>query len=46
MIRRLAEALRPGGALVLGPVELPLAGATGLAPVEEGGTTVLRRSPR
>ena len=44
VIRRLAEALRPGGALVLGPVELPLAREAGLAPVEEGGAAVLRRA--
>jgi len=43
VIRRLAEALRPGGALVLGPIELPLAREAGLTPVEEGGATVLRR---
>jgi chemotaxis protein methyltransferase CheR len=46
VIRRLAEALGPGGALVLGPIELPLARAAGLTPVEEGGATVLRRGPR
>ena len=44
VIRRLAEALRPGGALVLGPIELPLAREVGLVPAEEGGATVLRRA--
>jgi chemotaxis protein methyltransferase CheR len=43
VIRRLAEALRPGGTLVLGPVEVPLGSAAGLSPVEEFGATVLRR---
>lgn len=41
--RRLAAALRPGGALVLGPVELALGAAAGLVAVEEEGTTLLRR---
>jgi chemotaxis protein methyltransferase CheR len=44
VIRRLGEALQPGGALVLGPVEVPLGSAAGLVPVEHGGATVLRRS--
>ncbi len=44
VIRRLAAALRPGGTLVLGPIELPLGQEAGLSPVEEGAATVLRRS--
>jgi chemotaxis protein methyltransferase CheR len=40
---RLVGALAPGGTLVLGPVELPLARALALEWVEEGGATVLRR---
>jgi chemotaxis protein methyltransferase CheR len=43
--RRLAEALRPGGTLVLGPVELPLGEEVGLVATDEGGATVLRRPP-
>jgi chemotaxis protein methyltransferase CheR len=43
VLRRLAGALRPGGVLVLGPVELPLASGADLAWVEEGGATLLRR---
>jgi chemotaxis protein methyltransferase CheR len=43
VLRRLAGALRPGGILVLGPVELPLASGTDLAWVDEGGATLLRR---
>jgi len=39
----LADALAPGGVLVLGPVELPLAGALDLEWVEDGGATLLRR---
>ena len=35
-LARLAAALVPGGALVLGPVELPLAGGTPLLPIAEG----------
>jgi chemotaxis protein methyltransferase CheR len=42
-LRRLAEALRPGGALVLGPVELPLASGLGLRVVDDGGATLLVR---
>jgi chemotaxis protein methyltransferase CheR len=41
--RRLAEALVPGGTLVLGPVEGVLGEKIGLDPVDEAGTTVLRR---
>jgi chemotaxis protein methyltransferase CheR len=44
VLRRLAGALRPGGLLVLGPVELPLADGMDLAWVEEGGATLLRRA--
>ncbi len=40
---RLAGALRPGGTLVLGPVELPAASAIELEWVEDGGATLLRR---
>jgi chemotaxis protein methyltransferase CheR len=43
VVRRLAEALRPGGTLVLGPVELALGEEAGLVAVDEGGATVLRR---
>jgi chemotaxis protein methyltransferase CheR len=43
VLDRLADALGPGGILVLGPVELPLAEELGLEIVEEGGATVLRR---
>lgn len=42
-IYTLAGALRPGGALVLGPVELPLASAIALAGVTDGGATLLVR---
>lgn len=42
-LRRLAGALRPGGALVLGPVELPLAAGLELEWVEEEGATLLVR---
>ncbi|MGC3997135.1 MAG: CheR family methyltransferase [Anaeromyxobacter sp.] len=40
-LRRLADALAPRGALLLGPVELPLAQGLPLEPVEEGGVTLL-----
>ncbi len=43
VLRRLADALRPGGVLVLGPVELPLASAVSLEWVGLGGATLLRR---
>ncbi|WP_242393990.1 CheR family methyltransferase [Anaeromyxobacter oryzisoli] len=43
VLRRLAAALRPGGALVLGPVELPLAMALPLEPVRAGVATLLVR---
>jgi chemotaxis protein methyltransferase CheR len=43
VLYRLAGALRPGGVLVLGPVELPLAAALDLEWVEDGGATLLRR---
>ncbi|MBK9518224.1 MAG: methyltransferase domain-containing protein [Anaeromyxobacter sp.] len=42
-LQRLAGALKPGGLLLLGPVELPLATGLGLALEEEGGATLLRR---
>jgi chemotaxis protein methyltransferase CheR len=44
VLYRLAAALAPGGALVLGPVELPLAAALPLEWVQDGGATYLRRS--
>ncbi len=40
---RLANAVRPGGVLVLGPVELPLAAALHFEWVEVAGATLLRR---
>lgn len=43
VLSRLAEALRPGGWLLVGPVELPLAHALPLEQVEEGGAMLLRR---
>jgi chemotaxis protein methyltransferase CheR len=43
VVRRLAASLATGGTLVLGPVEGVLGEDAGLAPVEEAGTTVLRR---
>jgi chemotaxis protein methyltransferase CheR len=43
VVRRLAGALRPGGVLVLGPVELPLATAGELELVRVGEATLLRR---
>lgn len=43
VLYRLVGALRPGGTLVLGPVELPLAGALALEWIEAGGATLLRR---
>ena len=45
VLYRLVGALRPGGLLVLGPVELPLAAALPLEWVEDGGATVLRKAP-
>jgi len=43
VLDRLARALRPGGLLLLGPVELPIASALGMDWVEHGGATFLRR---
>jgi chemotaxis protein methyltransferase CheR len=43
VVRGLAEAVRPGGLLVLGPVELALATPLGLEWVDEGDATLLRR---
>jgi chemotaxis protein methyltransferase CheR len=40
---RLAEAVAPGGLLLLGPVELPLAHGLAWEWVERGGATLLRR---
>jgi chemotaxis protein methyltransferase CheR len=42
-LRRLVAPLAPGGWLVLGPVELPLAPGLGLEWIEAGGATLLRR---
>jgi chemotaxis protein methyltransferase CheR len=36
-------ALAPGGTLVLGPVEVPLAAPLGLEWIDDGGATLLRR---
>jgi chemotaxis protein methyltransferase CheR len=44
-LHRLVGALAPGGLLVLGPVEVPLAAPMGLEWVEGGGATLLRRPP-
>jgi chemotaxis protein methyltransferase CheR len=46
VLERLVGALKPGGWLLLGPVELPLGAAHGLEWVEEEGATLLRRSER
>lgn len=46
VLYRLAGAVRPGGYLVLGPVELPLAAPLALEWVEDGGGTILRRPER
>jgi chemotaxis protein methyltransferase CheR len=43
VLYRLVGALRPGGLLVLGPVELPLAAALPLETIEDGGATLLRK---
>lgn len=43
VLDRLVGALVPGGLLVLGPVELPLAGPLDLEWLEERGATLLRR---
>jgi chemotaxis protein methyltransferase CheR len=43
---RLADAVAPGGFLLLGPVELPLAGGLAWEWVERGGATLLRRPTR
>jgi chemotaxis protein methyltransferase CheR len=40
---RLVPVLRPGGLLLLGPVELPIAAAIAVEWVDEGGATLLRR---
>jgi chemotaxis protein methyltransferase CheR len=42
-LARLAGAVAPGGYLLLGPVELPLAGGLGFEWLERGGATLLRR---
>jgi len=42
-LERLLSAVRPGGLLVLGPVELPLARSLPAEPVRLGGATLLRR---
>lgn len=46
VLRRLIDAVTPGGILVLGPVELPLAGALDVEWIEDGGATLLRRPER
>lgn len=43
VLYRLLSAVRPGGLLLLGPVELPLASALPVEWVEEGGATLVRR---
>lgn len=43
VLERLVAALRPGGALLLGPVELPLASALELERVQDAGATLLVR---
>ncbi len=43
VLYRLVGAVAPGGLLVLGPVELPLARALPLEWLEDGGATLLRR---
>jgi chemotaxis protein methyltransferase CheR len=43
VLYRLADALRPGGALVLGPVELPLAAGLEMEWVDDQGATLLVR---
>jgi chemotaxis protein methyltransferase CheR len=45
-IYRLVAALRPGGLLVLSPVELPLAAAVPVEWIEDAGATLLRRPDR
>ncbi len=45
VLYRLVDALRPGGHLVLGPVELALASPLGLEWIDEAGATLLRRPP-
>lgn len=45
VLYKLVGALHPGGLLVLGPVELPLASSLDLDWVEDGGATFLRRLP-
>jgi chemotaxis protein methyltransferase CheR len=42
-LARLAEAVAPGGYLLLGPVELPLVGGLAFEWVERAGATLLRR---
>jgi chemotaxis protein methyltransferase CheR len=42
-LHRLVGALAPGGTLVLGPVEVPLAAPLGLEWIDDGGATLLRR---
>lgn len=43
VLARLAGALAPGGLLLLGPVDLPLADGLALRHLEEGGATLLER---
>ncbi len=43
VLARLLGAVRPGGFLALGPVELSLAASLAVEPVEAFGATLLRR---
>ena len=45
-LRRLADAVAPGGFLLLGPVELPLASGLDLEWLHRAGATLLRRPLR
>lgn len=45
VLRRLVAALRPGGLLVLGPAEIPLAAPLALESSEVGDATLLRNQP-
>ena len=45
VLARLAEAVRPGGFLLLGPVEVALAAGLPLQRLERRGATLLRRPP-
>ncbi len=45
VLRRLVAAVRPGGLLVLGPTEIPLAASLAMESLEIGGATLLRNRP-